>query len=176
MCSNYPIEPEIVRDMSRVKARSLVGHALFTHQDREDLEQELFCRVWRRAHRYDANRGTVTAFVAAVVDREARELLRERRALKRGLGRTASFNHPSIETEGLAFAVWDDGPERAVDTSDVNAVLATLTPEQRAVAEDLKTKTVGEAARDRGDARSTLMRKVDVLKRRFLEAGFGPFP
>jgi DNA-directed RNA polymerase specialized sigma24 family protein len=172
----FHAESDVIRAIIRDKARSLVGHAGLARQDRDDLQQELFLRLWRRGSRYEAGRGTVSAFVAAVVDREGAPLLRDRRALKRGLGRTVSLNHTSVETEGLVFAVWDDGPDHAARTMDVNAILASLPADLRAVAESLKSGSKSQVARDRGKTPSTLQRTVEAIRRAFLDAGYDPFP
>ena len=59
---------------------SLAVRILRSQQDAEDLVQEVFVQAWRRAIRYDPDRGTVAAWLLVQTRSRAIDQLRSRRA------------------------------------------------------------------------------------------------
>jgi RNA polymerase sigma-70 factor (ECF subfamily) len=61
----------------------VLGEALRHLTDRaaaEDVTQEVFLRIWRNAHRFDAQRGRAEAWIATIARNAARDALRRRGA------------------------------------------------------------------------------------------------
>jgi len=173
----------------RRKARQLARRACFAEQDREDIEQELFLRLWQSRAAFDASRGEPHAFVAAVVNNAVADLLRRRQAARRA-SRPCSFAKVVVTDEGpMALAEVIGQPhynarrgfrplapeEASLLAADVAAAIAGLPADLRALAECLMAGTLAEASRVLGEPRSTLQDKVRRLRWRFERAGLAVF-
>lgn len=146
-----PID-EAVADLIRWKARSLVGRAGLTTQDREDLEQELILRVLAPLAGYDPARGPRLAYARTLIDRYASNLLRARRAAKRASG-------PLVPLP-------DDlpAPDVSADAAlDVSAALARAPEHSRAAARQVMLDSPTAAARILGVSRATVYARVRDL-------------
>jgi RNA polymerase sigma-70 factor (ECF subfamily) len=173
-------------NLIRCKARQLVGKAGFTRSDQEDIEQELTLRLLRRASAFDPGQAHWNVFVTTVVERCAASLLRDRRAEKRDHRRTTSLHQPlEIDDEGqveVAAVIGQDGHDRRLGRVsradrehkeleiDLSAVLGRLPQDQRDLAERLKLASVSQVARDLNLPRTTLLRRMERLRRRFEKA------
>lgn len=154
------------RVLIRRKARKLAGCRLFPEMDLDDLVQELTYQLLRALARYDPAR-PAGPFVATVVGRAAAQLVRERLAAKRAAGAPV----PIGSDPGMVDPP-DPGAAGDADLRiDVAEALAELPDGLRAVAELLLTRTVAEAARERGVPRSSFMRDVERVRRHFEDAG-----
>lgn len=175
------------RGIIRRKTSQIIGRAGFTHQDRDDLQQELVLRVLQSLPSFDPDQAHRNVFVTTVIERYVRNVLRNKRAGKRDHRRISSLN---VMIDGT-----DDGPielaqtisQRELDArrnrnprsdeelahlaQDMTEVIATLPTELRDLAERLKTQNVSEIARDMGIPRTTLHESVRRLRRRFERAG-----
>ena len=91
----------------------------------EEVAQDAFLRVWRRAVRYDSTRGTPVTWLLTITHRLAIDRLR---------GRRGNAVPSSPEVEAAAAKVWDDPGDRAVNRvfgSQVRRAILGLVPEQR---------------------------------------------
>jgi len=97
------------------------------HSEAEDLVQEVFIEVWRRAPQYDPPRGTVSAWVTAMS--RSRALDRLRAGSRRATKIQAVKAEPSLADFGVqspeAATVWQERQR------EVQAALAALPGEQR---------------------------------------------
>jgi RNA polymerase sigma-70 factor (ECF subfamily) len=183
-----PIIDQFTARLIRRKARQLVGRAGFSRSDREDIEQELRLKLVKHFSSYDSGQGHRHAFVTAVVERHAANLLRDKQAEKRDHRRVRSLNVVIADDE-------DEGPVELGDTIsrreldarlgrstgdqhhlaelvlDTAEVIAGLTPELRKLAERLKTDSVSRVARDLRVPRTTLNGRIRELRQRFERAG-----
>jgi len=90
----------------------------------EEVVQDTFVEVWRRAREYDASRGTVSAWIATIARTRALDRLRADARLAAAKEKAAAQPEtPSVAP--LELAVERQQRER------VNAALGTLPPEQR---------------------------------------------
>ena len=87
----------------------------------DDLVQETMLRLWRSAHRFDPERGTEPAFVAAVARNAAIDIARHR------------ATRPATPTADIASLVPPAASptEHVADAMAVRAALRHLTPGQR---------------------------------------------
>ena len=87
----------------------------------DDLVQETMLRLWRSAHRFDPDRGTEPAFVAAVARNAAIDMARHR------------ATRPATPTADIAALVPPGASptEHVADAMAVRAALGHLTPGQR---------------------------------------------
>ncbi|MFN8179290.1 MAG: RNA polymerase subunit sigma-24 [bacterium] len=80
---------DATRRLIRIKAWDLAQDSVFTPADKRDIEQELTLDLLRRLAKYDARRGTRTAFVRRVVENRVKTLLEHRLAERRDPRRLA---------------------------------------------------------------------------------------
>jgi RNA polymerase sigma-70 factor, ECF subfamily len=152
----YPFD-ERIKALIRWKARTLVGRAGLTHQDRPDVEQELAMHLFGPLQKFNRARRTRLSYAQLLVDRFALNLLRDRRAAKRSSG----------PLEPLPDELPEPADEVAMALArDVSAVLGRLPEELRVVAESMKTGTVTDTARALGISRSTVYARLRELRDR----------
>jgi RNA polymerase sigma-70 factor (ECF subfamily) len=169
----------------RRKVRKLMGRAGFTQQDRQDLVQELTLKLLQRLPSFDPSKAPLHAFITLVVERCVANMIRDQQAPKRQWLRSLQERPPDKEGSGAELAQtlsqWAQDARRGVFprsaeeqaqlAADVAAVLASLPPEQRDLAERLMTQSLSAIARDKGVPRTTLYTLVRRLRERFQRAG-----
>lgn len=169
------------------KALQLVGRRGIRDQDRSDIEQHLLLKVVEKAAAFDPKRSHPNAFVTMVVEQATANLVRDQGAPKRDPARACSLNAAIANDNGrpteLAATVGQrehdarhqrrsrPEQEHAELANDVHAVIAALPDWLRQLAEQLKTMSVADIARETGIARSTINDRVSELRRRFEKAG-----
>jgi RNA polymerase sigma-70 factor (ECF subfamily) len=94
----------------------------------EEVVQESFLEVWRRAKDFSTERGSVTTFVNTIVRSRAIDRLRSRGARERVT--EAAKNEPPRDSASPLEAV-----EQRVERERINAALMALPAEQRQVLE-----------------------------------------
>jgi RNA polymerase sigma-70 factor (ECF subfamily) len=165
-----PTDPA-VRVLIRRKAGQLIGRAGLTRQDTADLEQELLLHLLERLPGIACHRTYPEALVLTVLYRAAANVLRSRRAAKRDYRRARPL-HPGDEARAVRAGSGGRGAEQLAELAgDVAAVLITLPPEERDLAERLTRQSLAEVARETGVARTTLYGAVRRLRVRFERAG-----
>ena len=92
----------------------------------EEVVQDAFHSVWRRARDYDASRGSVRTWLLAIARNAAIDWLRTR-------GKRGERERPLEEVSERADPAAEALVERAVRGDRVRAALAALPPEQREV-------------------------------------------
>jgi RNA polymerase sigma-70 factor (ECF subfamily) len=109
-------------------AGPVLGEALRHLSDRaaaEDVTQEVFLRIWRNAHRFDAERGRAEAWIATIARNASRDALRRK---------------GSVPVDELSDAV-DPSPDPVDEVADASqalqlqAAVASLAPGSREVIE-----------------------------------------
>ncbi|HVE83948.1 MAG TPA: sigma-70 family RNA polymerase sigma factor [Myxococcales bacterium] len=90
----------------------------------EEVVQDTFVEVWRRAREYDASRGTVSAWIATIARTRALDRLRADARL------SAAKERAAAEPEAPSVAPLELAVERQ-QRERVNAAIATLPAEQR---------------------------------------------
>lgn len=124
----------ILYDRHGRAAFSLAVRLVGDPETAEEVVQESFLAVWRRAETYRTERGSVRGWLLTVVRNRAIDVLRSRDGRTRAgvaVGRPVSI-------EDLVLIASDNPEEeamRAVDGKVVRAALASLSPEQREVVE-----------------------------------------
>lgn len=149
------------------KARSLVGRAGLTDQDRSHLEQELLLRLLGALRHYRPSERGPMPYAQVLVRRFASNLLRERRAAKRAGGEVAPL---PAEEPPARHAPDPDLP------LDVAEAVEALPEHLRGLARALMRGTVAEAARELGVCRDTVYARVREIRERaeFRELGGNP--
>jgi RNA polymerase sigma factor (sigma-70 family) len=170
-----------VRSMIRRTARQMVGRVGFTAQDRQDLEQELLLRLLQSIAQFDPAQSHFNAYATAVINRQVAMILRQRRAKKRGTRPLQSldalcgtdhshFEPPEGSRPGDQTAPL--GAEGRLDLAlDLEALLPSLPPDLRDLASRLMVGSASQVARDLSIARTSMLRQVEHLRRRFEAAG-----
>ncbi|TMD60510.1 MAG: sigma-70 family RNA polymerase sigma factor [Chloroflexi bacterium] len=104
-----------------------VLHALLPSPEAaEEVVQDAFHSVWRRARDYDAAKGSVRTWLLAIARNAAIDWRRTR-------GKRSERERPLEEVSERADPAADDLVERAVRSERVRDALAALPPEQREV-------------------------------------------
>jgi RNA polymerase sigma factor (sigma-70 family) len=151
----------------RRKSRQMARRAALTEQDCEDLEQEVLLRLLRRLPPPEFGRARFEALVLTILRHTAANLLRARRAAKRGYGRA----RPLYPGDDVPAARGRGAQDLADLADDLASVLARLPPEDRDLAEHLKCQSIAAVARERGVPRTTLCAAIRRLRARFERAG-----
>lgn len=96
----------------------------------EEVTLEVFTQAWRQADRYDARRGTPSAWLLTIARSRAIDRLRSTQQM-----RTRTEPLGTIETHAVDDAPPDQAAAEAERSRFVRAALETLPPEQRDVIE-----------------------------------------
>lgn len=174
-----PIGEEVARIVRR-KARSLVGCAGLTRQDRPDVEQELFLRILGPLRALPPTAAGRLAYAQRLVDRFALNLLRSRRAAKRTGGPVLSLDVPAGGGDAANLgATVGSGERDAYELRglalDVAAVLERLPDDLRALAVALMGESLTALARRLGVPRSTLRDRLRGVRTRLARENLDEF-
>jgi RNA polymerase sigma-70 factor, ECF subfamily len=179
---------EFTAKFIRSKVRQLIGRAGFKEADRQDLTADFVLDLLQRRKSFDADIATWEAFVIVVCENRFVTILEHRRAEMRSHKREAgSLNRPIKDGEGNETplgATLDDsqgakhtGQDRRSDEEswdmahDIAAVLSTLTPQLRQLAEALMSDSKSAARRELGVSQGTLYELLGRMRARFEKAG-----
>ena len=158
--------------------------------DAEDVQQDLGLEIWRRAPRYDPDRGSFEAYANVVARSRAKNLSAARYAKKRDCRRdTSCLNEASAhessaqKVDHVSDDVYRNGfggeHQAACDRQglaiDLRRALSKLPHRLRSVAEALAMHTKADAARQLGIARSTLYRLIAEIRTQFEADGLGAY-
>jgi RNA polymerase sigma-70 factor, ECF subfamily len=113
-------------------APQVVGVALRVLRDRalaEEVAQEVFVELWRKADRFDPERGTATGWVATLTHRRAVDRVRSEQAAR------DRDHRVQRRDEVRAFDDVSDAVERRLDHWQVRQALAVLSDRQREAVE-----------------------------------------
>jgi RNA polymerase sigma factor (sigma-70 family) len=177
----------LVRDYIRKKVRQIVGKAGFANQDREELEQELICRLLLRFKSFDPAKGSLGAFLKTVGSRIVANLLRDQRARKRDRRLTQTL-HVLVPSEDKALVELAQtisqreqdarlrqrsrtDQESAELGQDLQDILTRLPPRLKALAELLKEKSLSAAARELGLSPTKAQLLLSLLRELLRRAG-----
>lgn len=112
-------------DRYGARALGLAIRILGAQSEAEEIVQEVFLEVWRRAAQYDVSRGSAVAWICTIARTRAIDRLRARGA--------AARTQAALKAEPTS----DPGPspledvEQRAARDQINAALATLPAEQR---------------------------------------------
>lgn len=175
------------RGIVRRKVRQLIGRAGFMRQDFGDLENDFYLRVLQALRSFDPSRAHRNAFITAVVERYAANLLRNKLAAKRDHRRIGSLNVTinigDDETTEMAQAISQreldarrgchprNDEELAQLVQDMREVLARLPDDLRELAERRKAQSLSDIAPDMGIPRTTLNEQMRRVRQRSEKTG-----
>jgi RNA polymerase sigma-70 factor (ECF subfamily) len=158
------VDPFVVQQ-AEIRASRLVGTHGFTHDDWDDLRQDLLLDYMERLPQFDADRGDLRGFMYGVVRHRAAQLAaRQRRQVQ-------YVPDESLDSGGLRHQ------HSAVDYDlrlDVEATLWRLPEHLRTLAELLLERTPSEVSRATGKSRSRVYQMIAELRAAFIEAGVTP--
>jgi RNA polymerase sigma-70 factor (ECF subfamily) len=109
------------------RALAIATRILRSPEDAEDIVQETFLELWRRARQYDAGRGGAIAWIVTIARSRAIDRLRASGTAGRALEGAAT----SDDLQPTAFAAPHLEAERRRDQTRVANALGTLPEEQR---------------------------------------------
>ncbi len=175
------------RGIIRRKVQQLIGHAGFTKQDAESLEQQMLTRLLQSLPSFNPQICHRNSFVTTVVERYVANILRHQKAEKR--------NHQRVCSLSVQVEIGDEGPaelaatigDRELDARisrqrrseedlsdlvhDMAAVIASLPPQWQQFLELRKSNTIAEIASQMGVPRTTLNSWTNRIRDKFEEAG-----
>src|SRR5438552_6550162 len=111
---------------------SLVYRVVADHQVAEDLLQEAFLAVWRRATSYSPQSGAVRSWLVSIVHHRTIDYLRTVR--RRSTMKQATWEEVELDERTAFPDVWDEA-WRSVQSAQVRAALKNIPTEQRMVIE-----------------------------------------
>jgi RNA polymerase sigma factor (sigma-70 family) len=111
---------------------SLVYRMVTDHHVAEDLLQEAFLSVWRRATSYSPQSGAVRSWLISIVHHRTIDYLRSLR--RRSAMKEAAWEEVELDERSSFPDVWDEA-WRSVQGAQVRSALLNIPPEQRIVIE-----------------------------------------
>jgi RNA polymerase sigma factor (sigma-70 family) len=111
---------------------SLAYRMVSDHQVAEDLLQEAFLAIWRRASSYTPQAGAAYSWLVSIVHHRAIDYLRS--AHRRSVMKEATWEEAEVDESTTVLDVWDD-VWKSVQSVQVRTALMKLPPEQRVVIE-----------------------------------------
>ena len=111
---------------------SLAYRTVADHQVAEDLLQDAFLSVWRRATSYSPQSGAVRSWLVSIVHHRTIDYLR--RVRRRSTIQEAPLEDIELDESTASPDVWDEA-WRSVKSSHVRAALMKIPTEQRLVIE-----------------------------------------
>lgn len=149
------VDPIIIRNI-RYQAKRLKLSKCFSHETREDLEQELFCEVWTYLNQYDQEKGKFSTFVAKLAEHRANNLLKKQLCVKRG--------NQADDISNVEQVMATESFETKVATRiDVDYMISTLPEKLQAICQQLKFFNLSEVAQMNNISRSTLTRTIEKI-------------
>ncbi len=145
--------------------------------DADDVRQDLMLDLWSALARYDPARASRATFISRVLDRAYCSVARKLRARRRRESQAVvSFSESAERLRSPDPVSQADGQSSArLDLAlDLEAALARLPRNLRILAEQLKSRTAAEIARERGQHRCTVYREIVALRAIFRECGLDP--
>ena len=107
---------------------AVARRVLRSQSEAEEVVQDAFLEVWRRATSFDAERGSLTAWLVAITHSRAVDRLRSRSSAERAaIAASREVSAPA--------ALPLEGVQQRQDRDRIQLALATLPPEQRQVIE-----------------------------------------
>jgi len=184
------IVTEYARTLIRVKAKQIVRRPGFSRSDQPDVEQDLVVHLICQAQHFDPDRGSLSTFIARVVDSAVAMLVRER-------GREKRNPQGDAEVQSLAEMVpQPDGPPEALArlisqldlerrtggasltdaqlfdlVADVASVIPTLPSELQDICRSLLTRNRRETEADLGISRRGLQAAMVLIREHFVKSG-----
>lgn len=186
--------PNVLTDYAEklipIKARQLARRSDFRWTDDEDLAQEMRRQLLRRAHLFDAKRGSINTFVARVIDSWIASLLRDRRRQKRAAGRdSVSLEGSRVVSDGVNASLREtlsadrvagrhaDGPpdelERKQLVAGVARVVGALPPLLRDICTRLSEQSQADIKRDLCLSRRQFDNAMGQIRQLFADARLG---
>ena len=165
---DYVLEPRTAALVRRAEWR-IANRCSLGSSDRDDLRQDLYVAVLRRARQFDASRGAASTFVALVVDHHARDVMAHRFAGRRNPRRCASLSEDASAVAGTWESI-----DRVELRLDVEHALSALDPSTERVAQHFKRGNAADVARWLNLTRGQVRQQLLLLRRRFTELGLAP--
>jgi DNA-directed RNA polymerase specialized sigma24 family protein len=163
------LDVELVLTIADLNARRLLRLGSIRADDLGDVTQEfvteaLTCWPW-----FDQRRSAAATFMTLLMRRRASSMVRTRRAVKRG-GDRRSLPLDQI-TQSLEPDHHRSHFDQALLRLDVRAVLAGLPLHQRRLCGLIAQMSVSAAARKLRVPRHSLLRQIQQIRQRFVNAG-----
>ncbi|MDZ4851693.1 MAG: hypothetical protein SGI77_20590 [Pirellulaceae bacterium] len=181
--SDHPFTKSVIRR----HANKLIQKGFVDRQDRDSLIQEILTRFLQCWCKFDEDFGHHKSFVCTIVSRVASNIAREQASRAKAKGTVSLSCIISTPGEGpteLAATIGEDELDRRLERKprmssvdrvalahDLKIVLETLTPDQIALVERLKSQTLAVISVELGIPRSTLTSRLAVIREKFREAG-----
>jgi len=148
------------------RAMAIALRVLGSAEEAEDVVQDTFVAIWRRAAEYRADRGTPEAWIVAMARSRAIDRLRQRARAQTTIGALASEPQQDPEPPPSESAA------RREERNRVRAALAALPPDQRRTVElaYFGGLTQGEIARATGEALGTVKTRIRLGMEKLADA------
>jgi RNA polymerase sigma-70 factor (ECF subfamily) len=159
------------------RARLLIGLFGFTEHDVPDIQQELFLELYKRKENFDPEKGKESTFIARVVESKVLDLIKERQAECRDWRRCRDSLNRTVMLPDIGVIEKIETLECEQNSDpllilDVALILERLSPDLQEFCQVLKYCDRNEALEYYPASRSAFSRKLQALKKIFLQAGF----
>jgi RNA polymerase sigma factor (sigma-70 family) len=167
---------EATQQFIRRKARQIAWQAGANPRDADDLEQEITVHVWKRLGKFDPSKAEEACFTRMLVKHATATVLRDRkRRMKQAIPtltlalRAGETLDEPVDARSLGAA------EKTALSFDVSALMDSLPPKLRQLAEQLTSHSLAAAARELGISRATAYTRRAALRQVFADAGLEQF-
>jgi RNA polymerase sigma-70 factor (ECF subfamily) len=167
----------LAKKIIRRRARLLIGLFGFTEHDIPDIQQELFLELYKRQENFDSEKGKGSTFIARVIESKVLDLIKQRQAECRDWRRCRDSLNQTITLPDIGVIEKIETLESEQNSDpllilDVTLILERLSPDLQKFCQVLKYYDRNEALEYSPDSRSAFFRKLQALKKIFLQAGF----
>jgi RNA polymerase sigma factor (sigma-70 family) len=160
----------------RHRARLLTGLFGFTEHDIPDIQQELFLELYKCKGNFDPEKSKETTFITRVVESKILDLIKQRQAKCRDWRKCRQSLNQTVTLPGIGAIEKIETLESEQYSDpllilDVTLILERLPPDMRKFCHMLKYYGVKETLEEFSMPHSAFFRKLQALKKIFLQAG-----
>ncbi|NRA38514.1 MAG: sigma-70 family RNA polymerase sigma factor [Planctomycetes bacterium] len=150
------IDTPYLLERAHYHAHRLIGHYGYTHEDSEDIQQDIICHALPRLKNFDSAKSSQHTYISRIVRTSVIDVIRKRHAKKHTALRITPFSDmpEGFIESGTNALLCDEKAESAFEHTDMHddlkVIYTHLTPLEQKICESLQGKSVHATAQQLG--------------------------